>query len=76
MLYEKKNREQIRSALGVPSFAAEQYFRQAAAYTNGQVKEAVQLCFDTEYAVKTGRLNADGALEAVVLKLLNLKNKD
>lgn len=74
--YEKRSREQIRAALNVPSFAAEQYSRQAAAYTGGQVKQAVRLCFDTEYAIKSGRLNAEGALEAVILKLLNLKNLD
>ena len=76
MQYEKRPRDAIRSALGVPSFALEQYIRQAAAYTGGQVKQAVRLCFDTEYAVKSGRLNAEGALEAVILNLLNLKNKD
>ena len=74
--YEKRSREQIRAALGVPSFAAEQYTRQAAAYNGSEVKQAVRLCFDTEYAIKSGRLNAEGALEAVILKLLNLKNKD
>ena len=74
--YEKRSRDQIRSALNVPSFAVEQYSRQAAAYTGGQVKQAVRLCFDTEYAIKSGQLNAEGALEAVILKLLNLKNLD
>ena len=51
----------------------EQYIRQAAGWSNGQVKSAVSICFDTEYAVKSGRLNQDGALEAVMLKLLNLR---
>ncbi len=76
MQYEKKSTAEIRSALGVPSFAADQYFRQAAGYTNGQVKSAVSICFETEYAVKSGRLNQDGALESVMLKLLNLRVKN
>ena len=74
--YEKKSREVLLSSLGVPSFAAEQYIRQAASYTGGQVKQAVRLCFETEYAIKSGRLNAEGALEAVILKLLTLKNSN
>jgi DNA polymerase-3 subunit delta len=73
MQYEKRSVSEIRSALGIPSFAADQYIRQAAGWSNGQVKSAVSICFDTEYAVKSGRLNQDGALEAVVLKLLNLR---
>ena len=76
MQYEKRSGAEIRSALGVPPFAADQYIRQAAGYTNGQVKTAVNICFDTEYAIKSGRLNQDGALEAVMLKLLNLRVKN
>lgn len=76
MQYEKRSGAEIRSALGVPGFAVDQYLRQAAAYTNGQVKKAVNICFDCEYAVKSGRLNQEGALETVMLKLLNLRTKD
>jgi len=73
MQYEKRTAAEIRSALGVPPFAVDQYVRQASGWSNGKVKTAVNLCFDTEYAVKSGRLNADGAVEAVMLKLLNLR---
>ena len=76
MQYEKKSRDFIRSALGLPSFAVEQDLRQAAAYTGGQVKKAVALCLDTEYAIKSGRLQPDSGLEMVVLKLLTLRRKD
>lgn len=76
MQYEKKSSAAIRSALGVPSFAADQYIRQAAGYTNGQVKNAVNLCFQAEYGVKSGRLNQEGTLETVMLKLLNLRVKE
>ena len=73
MQYEKKSREFIRYALGVPPFALDQYIRQAAAYTGGQVKQAVALCFETEYGFKSGRLNVNSALEALIIKLLNLR---
>ena len=75
MQYEKRGSDFIRSALGVPPFAVDQYIRQASGYTGGQVKSAVRICFDTEYALKSGRMSQDGAVEAVVLKLLNLRDK-
>ena len=73
MQYERRGGDFIRSALGVPSFAVEQYLRQASGYTGGQIKKAVNLCFDTEYAVKSGRIQQEGAVEAVVIKLLALR---
>lgn len=76
MQYEKKSPDFIRASLGVPPFAVSQYTRQAAAYTGGQVKSAVRICFQTEYAIKSGRLNQEGALEAVMLKLFALRKKD
>ncbi len=76
MQYEKCSRDAIRSALGVPTFAADQYMRQASMYTNAQIKKAVALCFNTEYAVKSGRMNQEGSLESVMLKLLNLRNPE
>jgi DNA polymerase-3 subunit delta len=76
MQYEKKSPDFIRSALGVPSFSVEQYLRQAAGYTGRQVKCAVAVCFDTEYAVKSGRMQADGSVETVVIKLLTLRQKE
>jgi DNA polymerase-3 subunit delta len=76
MQYEKKSGDFIRSSLGVPPFAVEQYLRQAASYTGGQVKKAVSLCFDTEYAIKSGRIQQEGSVEALVLKLLTLRTKE
>ena len=73
MQYEKCSGDFIRSALGVPPFAVEQYMRQASGYTGGQVKSAVRICFDTEYAVKSGRIAQEGAVESVVIRLLALR---
>ena len=74
MQYEKKGLAAIRSALGVPAFAADQYVRQASLYSGGQVKQAVKICFETETAIKTGALNAEGAVEAVLLRILTLRD--
>lgn len=73
MQYEKRGGDFIRSALGVPSFAVEQYLRQASGYTGGQIKKAVSICFDAEYAVKSGRIQQEGSVESVVIKLLTLR---
>ncbi len=73
MKYEKPNADYIRSVLGVSPYAFEQYLRQASGYSGGQIKKAVQICFDAEYAVKSGRIQADGAVETVILKLLTLR---
>ena len=75
MQYEKRGGDFIRSALGVPPFAVDQYIRQAAGYTGGQVKNAVRICFDAEYAVKSGRMPQEGTVESVVLQLLLLREK-
>ena len=74
MQYEKKSAQEIQQNLGVPAFAADRYVRQAKGYTGGQVRRAVDICLQTEYAVKSGALNQEGALESAMLKLFALKN--
>ena len=76
MQYEKRNPEFIRSVLGGPSFAVEQYIRQAEGYTGSQIKKAVRICFEAEYAVKSGRIQAEGSVETVVIKLLMLRDSE
>ena len=75
MQFEKRGSESIRTALGVPSFISQQYIRQAAAWSGRQIKEAVNLCLETETAIKSGRLSQEGALEAVMLRLLLMREK-
>lgn len=74
MQYEKRSGDFIRSALGVPPFAVEQYLRQASGYTGGQIRNAVRICFETEYAVKSGRIQQEGSVESAVIKLLMLRD--
>ena len=38
-----------------------------------EVREAIQLCTDTEYALKSGRLNDDGSAELLLLRLFAIK---
>ena len=76
MLYEKKSRDYIREAMGLSPYVVEQYMRQASAYTGGQVRKAAALCLETEVAFKSGRISPDSALEALLIKLLSLRQKD
>ena len=73
MQYEKLTSAQIYEALGMSPWSGQQYVKQAASYTGRQVKEAVALCLNTDYEVKAGLLREEGALESVMLRLLQLR---
>ncbi|MBQ2928696.1 MAG: DNA polymerase III subunit delta [Clostridia bacterium] len=75
MQYEKLSPADIKTRLGIAPFAAERCIRQAAGYTGGQVKKAVQICLNAEYKVKSGGWNQEGALEAAMLEIFHLKQR-
>ena len=74
MQFEKLAPSDIKQRLGIAPFAAERCMRQAAGYTGGQVKKAVQICLNTEYLVKSGGYNQEGALEKAMLEIFALKS--
>ena len=74
MQFEKLSPGDIKQRLGIAPFAAERCMRQASGYTGGQVKKAVQICLNTEYMVKSGGYNQEGALESAMLQIFALKN--
>ena len=76
MQYEKKSPADIYAALGMGSWVAQQYVRQAASYTGRQVKNAVALCLDTDLNIKSGKLREEGALEALMIRLLLIRKKE
>ena len=73
MQFEKKSAQEIKQRLGVAPFAAERCIRQAAAYSGKEIKQAVDICLDTEYKVKSGQMNQEGALEAAMLRIFALR---
>ena len=73
MQYEKRSPQEISDVLGFTGFILQQYLRQAASYTGRQVREAVAICLNAELDVKSGMLREESALEAVMLKLLLLR---
>ena len=74
MQFEKLSPGDIKQRLGIAPFAAERCMRQASGYSGGQVKKAVQICLNTEYMVKSGGYNQEGALESAMLQIFALKN--
>ena len=73
MQYEKRSPAEISAALGYSGYVFQQYLRQAASYNGRQVREAVAVCLNADLDVKSGVLREEGALEAVMLKLLLLR---
>lgn len=69
MQAEGIDRPSQQRRLGVPPFAFDRAQKQAQGYTLARLKEAVALCVDTDYAVKSGRLREDAALERAMLML-------
>ena len=68
-----KTQEQMASLMGMKSFVVGKYLQQARMLTPRQLRDSVQLCLDTEYAIKSGRLNQEGALEALIIKLFAMR---
>ena len=75
MQYEKVSPAEIKQRLGIAPFAAERCMRQASGYTGGQVKQAVSICLQTEYKVKSGQYNQEGSLETAMLQLFSLRGR-
>ena len=73
MKLERKTQEQMASLMGMKSFVVGKYLQQARMLTPRQLRDSVQLCLDTEYAIKSGRLNQEGALEALIIKLFAMR---
>lgn len=75
MRYEKVPNAEIQKRLGMPSFAAERMMRQAANYSGSAIKQAVDICLQTEYKVKAGLMNQEGSLEAAMLQIFALRRR-
>jgi len=74
MQFEKKSPQDIKQRLGIAPFAAERCIRQAQAYSGREVKQAVDICLNTEYRIKSGQMNQEGSLEAAMLEIFALRH--
>ena len=73
MRYEKKSMNEMTVLLGMKSFVINKYLQQLRQLTPKQVREAVKLCIDTEFRIKSGQLNQEGALEAMMIQLFEMR---
>lgn len=77
MRYEKKTTDEMASLLGAKPFVVNKYLQQLRHISPGQVRDSVKLCIETEYRIKSGQLNQEGALEAMMLRLFEMRrNKE
>ena len=75
MQFEKQSPADVKKNLGLPSFAADRTVRQASAYTGRQARAAMEACLRAEYQVKSGAWNQEGALEACILEIFQIRKK-
>ncbi|MCL1964501.1 MAG: DNA polymerase III subunit delta [Firmicutes bacterium] len=60
---------EIQKQLGVPPFAMRRLAAQARAADEETLASRLRLCVDTDYAIKSGKIREDAALERVMLRL-------
>ena len=64
------------SRLGMPEFAARAAVRVSRDYSPQSLAEMCRDCVETEYAVKSGSREENGALEALMLRILYRRGRD
>lgn len=57
--------------VGVPPFAVRRLIQQARGLTDAQIRARLDLCVDTDYAIKSGRMREDAALERAMLRVVS-----
>ena len=75
MQYEKVPGPEIVQRLGYTGKTAwmgNQLLKQTQKLGNKQIREAVNICLDTELKVKSGRMNDEGSVESAMLRIFAL----
>ena len=60
---------QVQKALGVPAFAYRRLLQQMRGMDDDALRARLNLCVETDFAIKSGRMREDAALERVMLRL-------
>ncbi len=58
----------IGEKVGLPGFVAGKYVTQASRFRTEELRDAVELCVDTEEAVKTGKMNENMGVEMLIVR--------
>lgn len=62
----------MAQVLGVPPFVVKKLMTAVRRFRWEELKQAYDLCVDTEYMVKSGQIAEEGSLEKVIYELLNM----
>ena len=73
MKRENRTQDEMARLLDVKPFVVGRYLQQLRRLSARTVRESVKLCIDTEYRIKSGQLNQEGALEALMIRLFELR---
>ena len=68
---EKVPRQEYDSRLSLRSFQTDQLVAQASRLSGREVRDNLEICLDTEYRVKSGRLNDRTGLEAALIRIID-----
>ena len=63
----------LKQLYGIPDFAAKEVYLQAKGYKKEQLRLGMQLCAETDYAMKTSISSAETLLQTMVLRLGHLE---
>lgn len=58
----------IGEKVGLPGFVAGKYVTQASRFRTEEIRDALEVCVETEEAVKTGRMNETMGVEMLIIK--------
>lgn len=67
MQQERVPEAEMVKRLGIPSFALSRLRQQARGLDAGTIRRRLDLCVDTDYAIKSGKMREDAALERAML---------
>ena len=73
MRLEGASSQVIAARLSVQEFAARAAMRLSGGFDRTDLRKICADCTDTEFAVKSGRIGDDGALEALMIRILALR---
>lgn len=69
LLLENLPESQIAQRVGIPSFVVRKLRRQAQAEGAERLKKKLALCVDTDFAIKSGKMREDAALDRAMIML-------
>ncbi len=75
MLKDGLSTQAAASQMGIPEFAARSAARAGRGYPRDALGDMCRDCVETEYGVKSGEQEEDGALEALMLRILYRRRK-